>query len=53
MALYDAVGKALDVPVYRLLNLPRVREWCPISWWSIDMPPETFAAEAQEAIKHG
>ena len=39
MALYDLVGKALGVPVYRLFNLPLVREWCPISWWNIDMPP--------------
>jgi L-alanine-DL-glutamate epimerase-like enolase superfamily enzyme len=53
MALYDLVGKALGVPAYRLLNLPRVREWCPISWWNIDMPPEAYAAEAQEAVQHG
>lgn len=53
MALYDVVGKALGVPVCRLFNLPRVREWCPISWWNIDMPPEAFAAEAQEALARG
>jgi len=53
MALYDVVGKALGVPVYRLFNLPRVREWCPISWWNIDMPPEAFAAEAKEALEAG
>ena len=53
MALYDVVGKALEVPAYRLFNLPRVREWCPISWWNIDMPPEYYAAEAQEAVKAG
>ena len=53
MALYDIVGKALGVPVYRLFNLPRVREWCPISWWNIDMPPEAFAEEAQEAVVAG
>ncbi len=53
MALYDLVGKALDVPVYRLFNLPRVRQWCPISWWNIDMPPEAYAAEAQAAVAHG
>jgi L-alanine-DL-glutamate epimerase-like enolase superfamily enzyme len=53
MALYDLVGKALGVPAYRLFNLPRVREWCPISWWNIDMPPEAFAAEAQEALERG
>ena len=53
MAMYDLVGKALGVPAYRLLNLPRAREWCPISWWNIDMPPEAFAAEAVEAVARG
>jgi L-alanine-DL-glutamate epimerase-like enolase superfamily enzyme len=53
MALYDVAGQALGVPVYRLLNLPRVREWCPISWWNIDMAPEACAAEAQEALARG
>ncbi|MDE2127625.1 MAG: mandelate racemase/muconate lactonizing enzyme family protein [Armatimonadetes bacterium] len=53
MALYDVVGKLLEVPVYRLFNLPKARDWCPISWWNIDMPPEAFAAEAREALEHG
>ena len=53
MALYDLVGKALGVPAYRLFNLPKVRDWCPISWWNIDMPPEALAAEAQDALAQG
>ncbi len=53
MAIYDLVGKALDAPVYRLFNLPRLREWCPISWWNVDMSPADFAAEAQEAVARG
>lgn len=53
MALYDLVGKALDVPAYRLFNLPQVRAWCPISWWTIDMPPAALAEEAQEALAAG
>lgn len=53
MALYDVVGKALGVPVHRLLNLPRVRAWCPISWWNIDMPPEALGAEAKAALAAG
>ncbi len=53
MALYDLVGKALDVPAYRLFNLPQVRQWCPISWWTIDMPPEALAAEAKAALAQG
>ncbi len=53
MALYDVVGQALDVPVYRLFNLPKVRDWCPISWWNIDASPEDNAAEAQAAVARG
>ncbi len=53
MALYDVVGKALEVPVYKLLNLPRVREWCPIAWWNTKMPPEVLAEEAKEALAQG
>ncbi len=53
MALYDLTGKALGIPVYRLFSQTRVREWCPISWWNIDMAPEALAAEAQEALAQG
>jgi L-alanine-DL-glutamate epimerase-like enolase superfamily enzyme len=53
MAIYDLVGKALEIPTYRLFNLPRVREWCPISWWNVDMTPVDFAAEAREAVSKG
>ena len=53
MALYDVVGQALGVPVYRLFNLPKVRDWCPISWWTIDFPPEALAEEAKEALTQG
>ncbi|MEM7034957.1 MAG: uracil-DNA glycosylase family protein [Chloroflexota bacterium] len=53
MALYDLVGKALNVPAYRLFNLPKVRDWCPISWWNIDFPPDEFALEAKDAVAHG
>ncbi len=53
MAVYDAVGKALGVPAYRLFNLPKVRDWCPISWWNIDMPPSAFADEARAAQAAG
>jgi len=53
MALYDVVGKALGVPVHRLFNLPKVRDWCPIAWWNTKMGPQDLAAEAQDAVKQG
>jgi L-alanine-DL-glutamate epimerase-like enolase superfamily enzyme len=52
MALFDLAARRLDVPLYRLLG-QKVRDWCPLSWWSIDMPPEDFAAEAKSALAHG
>ncbi len=52
MALFDVVGKILDIPVYKLLGT-QCREVVPISWWSIDASPENWAAEATEAMRHG
>jgi L-alanine-DL-glutamate epimerase-like enolase superfamily enzyme len=51
-ALFDAVGRALGVPVYRLLGA-KVRDRAAVSWWAIDMPPEDWAAECTEALKLG
>lgn len=53
IAVLDAVGQALGVPAHRLLGLPSVREWCPISWWNTKMPAELLAVEAQQAIAEG
>ncbi|HWB53220.1 MAG TPA: enolase C-terminal domain-like protein [Tepidisphaeraceae bacterium] len=52
MACFDAAGKAAGVPVHRLLG-NKVRDWCPISWWGVDMSPEDYAAEAKEAVRQG
>jgi L-alanine-DL-glutamate epimerase-like enolase superfamily enzyme len=52
MALFDAVGKALDAPVYQLLGA-KVRDWCPISWWAMDMPPEDWAQQCTAAVEQG
>ena len=52
MAIYDLAGKALGVPCYKLIG-PKVREWCPISWWSNDMPTEDWCDEIREALRLG
>ncbi|CAM3491793.1 mandelate racemase/muconate lactonizing enzyme family protein [Occultella aeris] len=53
MALYDAVGQALGVPMHALLGDPQVRDWCPISWWNTKMPPALLADEARDAVAEG
>ncbi len=53
IAIYDVVGKALGVPMRNLFSRPQVREACPISWWSNDMPPEVLAEEAADALAAG
>ena len=52
MALFDAVGKILEVPVHQLIA-PKVRDRTPISWWCSHSSPENWAAEAAEAVEHG
>ena len=52
MALFDAVAKAQNVPIYRLLGT-KVRDWCPISWWQMDMPARGWAEECRQAVKAG
>ncbi|GAG14653.1 unnamed protein product, partial [marine sediment metagenome] len=32
---------------------PKVRDWCPISWWSNDMPTEDWTEEIREALSLG
>lgn len=52
MAIYDLAGKALGVPAYRLLG-SKVRDWCPVSWWSNDMSTEDWVDEIREALSLG
>ena len=52
IALFDAVGKSLNTPAYRLLGT-KVREWCPLSWWAMDMPPKDWARQCADAAEQG
>lgn len=52
MALYDAAGKALDVPVYRLLG-GLVRESLPITWALAAGDVDRDIAEAEEKLAQG
>jgi L-alanine-DL-glutamate epimerase-like enolase superfamily enzyme len=53
MALYDAVGRAMEVPARRLFGLPQVRDRVPLAWWNTKMAPEVLAEEAAEAVRSG
>ncbi len=52
IALFDAVARNENVPVSDLLG-PRVRDWCPISWWTCDMGPEDWARQCETAVARG
>ena len=52
MALFDAMGKALEVPIHQLLGR-KVRDEAFVSWWSIDMSPDDWLSECREAIAQG
>jgi L-alanine-DL-glutamate epimerase-like enolase superfamily enzyme len=52
MALFDAVGRALEVPVHELLG-EQVNERAPLSWWCIEMDAEDWLSECHLAIDRG
>ena len=52
MALFDAVARAAEMPVHRLLGR-QVHRRTPLSWWNIDTPAEDMAAECREAHRQG
>lgn len=52
MALFDAVGRATDTPVWALLGR-KYRDRPLISWWDIDMPGEDWVLECRQAMAEG
>jgi L-alanine-DL-glutamate epimerase-like enolase superfamily enzyme len=52
MALFDAVAKSMDAPVWSLFG-EKVRTHCHVGWWAIDMPAEDWISECKEAVENG
>lgn len=52
MALFDAVARAMEVPIHAILGR-QVHQRTPLSWWNIDTSPEDMAAECKEAHRQG
>jgi galactonate dehydratase len=51
-ALYDVVGKHLEVPAYKLMG-PKVRDRVPVAAWTRPASPEDFAKEVKRAGDEG
>jgi L-alanine-DL-glutamate epimerase-like enolase superfamily enzyme len=52
MALYDLMGKHLEVPAYKLMG-QKVRDAVSCAAWTRPCPPDVFAAEVQRAAEQG
>lgn len=52
MALFDAVARAAEVPIHRLLGR-QLYDRTPLSWWNIDTSPEDMASECRLAHRQG
>ena len=52
VALYDAMGKYLDVPAYKLLG-QKVRDAGAVAAWTRPCPAGVFAGEVQRAVDEG
>ena len=52
MAIYDLVGKCLDLPVWKLIGA-KVRNKVPVSAWTCSRPPRMMAEEVTHAAKQG
>ena len=51
-ALYDAMGKCLEIPAYKLMGT-KVRDRVAVSAWTRPCPPEVFSREIDRAVNQG
>ena len=52
MAMYDLMGKFLDIPAWKLIG-EKVRDRIPVSAWTASFSPEKMAKEVQHAASLG
>ena len=52
MAIYDLIGKYLEIPAWKLLG-PRIRKTIPVAFWTVSQTPDAMAAEVRQAAKAG
>lgn len=51
-ALYDAMGKHLEIPAYKLMG-QRIRDRVPVAAWTRPASPEDLAKDVQRAVGEG
>ena len=51
-ALYDVMGKYLEVPAYRLMG-PKIRDVASVAAWTRPASPEEFSKEITRAVNEG
>ena len=51
-ALYDAMGKCLEIPAYKLMGT-KIRDRVAVAAWTRPCPPEVFACEIGRAVDQG
>jgi L-alanine-DL-glutamate epimerase-like enolase superfamily enzyme len=51
-ALYDVMGKHLDIPAYKLMG-QKLRDWIPVAAWTRPASPLHFQQEIQRAAAQG
>ena len=52
MAMYDLMGKFLEIPAWKLIG-ERVRQRIPVSAWTVSQTPEMMAKEVEHAAALG
>lgn len=52
MALYDVMGKYLEVPAYKLMG-QKIRDVVPVAAWTRPCQPEVFQSEIKRAVRQG